>query len=186
MITSNDTQSCRLKSLRRGFTLVELSTAIGLSLAIAVIMMTLMQQQVSFHRIIKAQSFLVDEAPQVNNTITQILSRADAYRIHNNLSDAVADINAVTSNGKVLVLGYLNPDGTRDFGIISFETSSGDSQLAYYAVDPTVPFTNAGNPDWLISRRVQDADFFVEGGVFRMQLTGPAGELITYSGTPRL
>lgn len=174
------------KRLSQGFTLPELATAILLSLAIAAVMMTLMQQQVSFHRIIRAQSFLVDEAPQVNNTITQILSRADAYRIHDNLSDAVSDANAVTADGKVLVLGYVNADGSRDFGIISFETNSGDAQLAYYAVDPTVPFTNAGNPDWLISRRVQNAKFFIQNGVFRMELTGPAGEMITYSGTPRL
>ena len=176
MITNNFQNPQRTRR-KRGFTLPELATAVGLSLAIAAIMMT---------RIIKAQSFLVDEAPQVNNTIAQIIARADAYRIHNNLSDAIADANAVTENGKVLVLGYLNPDGSRDFGIISFETNSGQAQLGYYVVDPTVPFTNAGNPDWLISRRVQDADFFVESGVFRMELTGPAGESITYSGTPRL
>ena len=62
---------------RRGFTLAELATAIGLALAIAVMMMTLLQQQVTFQGILKAQGFLVDDAPQINNTITQILSRAD-------------------------------------------------------------------------------------------------------------
>jgi len=149
-------------------------------------MMSLLQQQVTFQRILRAQSFLVEEAPQVNNTITQILARADAFRIHNNLSDAVSDANAVTTGGKVLVVGFINPDGTRQFGIISFETGGGDATLGYYNLDPTIPFTNAGNPDWLISRRVQDADFFVDNGVFRVRLTGPAGETITYAGTPRL
>lgn len=171
---------------KKGFTLPELATAMGLALAIAAIMMTLLQQQVTFHGIIKAQGFLVDDAPQVNNTITQILSRADAYRIHENLSDAVAGANAVTTGGKVLVLGYLNPDGSQDFGIISFETNGGEDELAYYTMDPALPFTKAGTPDWLISRRVDNANFFIQDGVFRMALTGPAGETITYSGTPRL
>jgi len=171
---------------RRGFTLAELATAIGLALAIAVMMMTLLQQQVTFQGILKAQGFLVDDAPQINNTITQILSRADAYRIHENLSDAVAGANAVTEDGKVLVLGFLNPDGSEDFGIVSFETNEGRDELAYYNLDPSTPFTKAGNPDWLISRRVENAEFFIENGVFRMELTGPAGEIITYSGTPRL
>lgn len=183
--TLSSSLRCQPSTLR-GFTLPELATAIALAIAIAAIMMTLMQQQISFHRIVRAQSFLVDEAPQVSNTVTQILSRADAYRIHSNLSDAVSDSNAVTSGGKVLVLGFQNPDGSRDFGIISFETNGGEDQLAYYTVDPAVAFTKAGNPDWLISRRVEDASFFVEDGVFRMQLTGPAGEVVTYSGTPRL
>ena len=53
-------------------------------------------------------------------------------------------------------------------------------------MDPAIPFTKAGNPDWLISRRVDNAEFFIQDGVFRMQLTGPAGEIVTYSGTPRL
>lgn len=170
---------------RRGFTLPELATALGLALAIAAIMMTLLQQQVTFHRIIRAQSFLVDDAPQINNTVTQILSSADAFRIHTSLSDAVSEINAVTANGSVLLLAFQNPDHTRDLGIIAFETSGGLSQLSYYSVDPNVPFTNAGTPDWIISRQVTNAVFFVENGVFRMQLTGPAGEIITYSGTPQ-
>ena len=100
MITS--TRNSRQSSTRRrGFTLPELAIAIGLALAIAAIMMTLLQQQVTFHRIIKTQGFLVDDAPQINNTVTQILSRADAYRIHSNLSDAVAGTNAVTADGKL-------------------------------------------------------------------------------------
>ena len=171
---------------RKGFTLPELATAMGLAIAISGMMMTLLQQQVTFHRIIKAQSFLVDDAPQISNTITQILSRADAYRIHENLSDAVAGANIVTEGGNVLVLGFLNADGTQDYGIISFETNDGQDELAYYNMESGVAFTKAGNPDWLISRRVEAADFFIENGVFRMQLTGPAGEIITYSGTPRL
>ena len=185
MITSHQEQKGPFP-YRKGFTLPELATAMALSLAIAAVMMTLLQQQVSFQRILRAQSFLVEEAPQINNTITQILARADAFRIHENLSDAVSDANAVTEDGKVLVVGYLNPDGTRHFGIISFETDGGDSHLGYYTLDPTIPFTNAGNPDWLISRRVEDAEFFVDNGVFRLRLTGPAGEMITYAGTPRL
>ena len=185
MITSHDPSKQEPRA-RNGFTLPELALAIGLSLAIATIMMTLLQQQISFHSIVKAQSFLVEDAPQVNNTITQILARADAYRIHENLSDAVAGANAVTENGKALVLGFVNPDGSKDFGIVSFETNGGDEQLAYYTMDPAIPFTKAGNPDWLISRRVENADFYIENGVFRMELTGPAGERITYSGTPRL
>ena len=60
-------------SRKRGFTLPELAIAMGLAMAIAAIMMTLLQQQVTFHGIVKAQSFLVDDAPQINNTITQIL-----------------------------------------------------------------------------------------------------------------
>ena len=157
-----------------------------LAISIGAIMVTLLQQQITFLRIMRTQNFLVQEAPQINNTVTQILARADAYRLHEDLSEAVADANAVTAGGKVLVVGFLDPDGTQSFGLISFETINAEPVLGYYNISPTTPFPGAGNPDWIISRRVQNVDFFVQNGVFRLQLIGPAGETITYSGTPRL
>lgn len=156
------------------------------AIAISGMMMTIMQQQIAFHRVMRAQNFLVQEAPQINTAITSVLAQADAYRIHENLTDAISDANAVTADGKTLVLGFLNPDGTQQFGIISFETNGDGSYLGYYTLNPLAPFPGEGNPDWIISRQVTDATFFVENGVFRMQLLGPLGEIITYSGTPRL
>lgn len=171
---------------RRGFTLIEMSIAMTLAISIGAIMMTLVQQQISFHRIMRSQNFLVQEAPLINSSISHILARGDAYRIHLDLTDAISDTGAVTSDGKVLVVGFQNPDDTQSFGLIAFETIDGEPALGYYNLDPASPFPGSGNPDWIISRHVQDATFFVENGVFRAQLTGPAGETITYSGTSRL
>lgn len=134
----------------------------------------------------RAQNFLVEEGPQINHTITSVLAQADAYRIHLDLTDAVSDTNAVTADGKTMVLGFLDADGTQQFGIISFEAGADSPFLGYYNLNPSAPFAGAGNPDWIITRQITDATFFVENGVFRMQLVGPLGETITYSGTPRL
>lgn len=171
---------------RRGFTLIEMAIAMIISIAIGGVMMSLLQQQVSFHRIMRTQNFLVEEAPQINHTVTSVLAQADAYRIHTNLTNAIADTNAVTADGKALVLGFTNADGSQQFGIIAIETVADQTYLGYYNLDPSVTFAGAGNPDWIISRQVTDATFFVENGVFRMEVTGPVGESITYSGTPRL
>ena len=175
-----------MKGLQQGFTLIEMSTAMIVAITISGIMMPLLQQQISFHRVMRAQNFLVEEAPQINHTVASVLAQADAYRIPLDLTDAIADANAVTADGKALVLGFLDADGSQTFGIISFESTADASYLGYYNLDPTAPFAGEGNPDWFISRQVTDATFFVENGVFRMQLTGPSGETITYSGTPRL
>ena len=172
--------------LKRGFTLLEMSTAMIVAITISGIMMALLQQQISFHRVLRAQNFLVEEAPQINHTVTSVLAQADAYRIHLDLTDAVTDANAVVVDGKTLVLGFQEASGDQRFGVISFESGVNGTYLGYYNLDPTIPFAGSGNPDWIISRQVTDATFFVENGVFRMQLTGPAGETITYSGTPRL
>ena len=171
----------------RGFTLLELTMVMMLAMAIATATMSLMQQQISFLRISKAQNFLVEEAPEVNNAISKLMGHADAFRIHTTFSTALAGSNAVTDDGTILVLGFTNPQtGAKDFGLITFESDGDDNYLGYYNVDQFGAPPIEGNPDWIISRRVNAANFFVENGVFRMTLTGPSGETITYSGTPRL
>ena len=171
---------------KRGFTLIEMSMAMTLSITIGAIMITLLQQQISFHRITRAQNFLVQEAPQISNIVTQILNRGDAYRIHVDLTDAISNAGAVESGGKVLVIGFNNPDNTQEFGMIAYELIDDEPVLGYYNLSAAGNFAGAGNPDWIISRQVENVVFFVQNGFFRLQLTGPAGESITYSRTPRL
>jgi hypothetical protein len=39
-----------------------------------------------------------------------------------------------------------------------------------------------GEPQWYISKQARDISFTVETGILRMTLTGPNGEVVTYSG----
>ena len=177
----------RPASLARAFTLMELTMAMSIAMAMAGITMTLMQQQIAFLRVAKAQNFLVEEAPHINNAVSKLMGHADAFRIHTTFSTALAGTGAVTDNGTLLVLGFKDPETNElDFGIISFEDTGTETYLAYYNVDQFGAPPTEGSPDWIISRRVTNARFFVENGVFRMTLTGPNSETITYSGTPRL
>ena len=172
---------------KKGFTLIELSMAMGLGITVAGIIMALMQHQIAFLRVARAQNFLVEEAPHINNAVTKLMGHADAYRIHTTFSTALTGTGAVTANGTLLVLGFKDPETNNlNFGILSFENTGTDTYLAYYNVEQFGAPPTEGSPDWIISHQVTDANFFVENGVFRMTLTGPNGENITYSGTPRL
>ena len=171
-----------------GFALVELTIVILIGLVVSGLMMSLMSQQIAFLRITRAQNFLIEEAPQINNTMTKLMSRADAFRIHNTFTGALNGSGAVTTGGSVLVLGFINPQtGQRDFGLVSLETdTNGNPYLGYYNQNQFGTPPTFGNPDWIISSRINNANFFVQNDVFRMTLTGPSGETITYSGTSRL
>lgn len=172
---------------RRGFTLVELTVVIVFGLAIASAGMMMLTQQITVLRILNQQTFLVEDAPRINQSLTSLLSRADAVRIHTSFADALGDRNAVVDGGTVLVIAYRNIDETTNFGIIAFEAGPnvGDNgRLNYYIFDPAGATPVLGQPSWSISRRVSGANFSLVLGLFQMGLVGPNGEQLTYTISP--
>jgi len=170
----------KLRRLRRGFTLIELSVAIMIGMAIGAIVISLANQQFTFLRIYSAQSFLVEEAPVISAYMNRLIGQADRYRIHNSLTDAKAGTNAVLSNGTVLVLNFQEPDGTARAGILAFQDLGSGKALYYYVV----PVSGVlGTPEWALTKRPKDVRFSIENGILRTRMTGPNDEQITYSGT---
>ncbi len=172
------------RAIKKGFTLVEMTVVIVFGLAVAGAGMTLLTQQISIVRILNDQDFILKEAPRINQSLTALLTRADAIRLHQDFSDALADRDPVTANASVLVAAFRNPDDTTNFGIISFETVSGEERLNYYYFDPTAASPTQGNPSWSISRKVSDASFALVTGLFQTTLTGPNSESLTYTISP--
>lgn len=165
----------------RGFTLIEMTVAITVGLMVAGISLTLFNSQLASYRILKTQNFLVAEAPHVNNTLNQIVSRASFFRMYEDMDDAISGENAVIANGKVLALMFAGTDETNhSFGVIEFDQDS--KRLEYYHVSSMAGLA-AAEPNWTISSRVSDATFFVENGVLRIRISGPNGEEIIYSTT---
>lgn len=166
----------------RGFTLIEMTVVIVVGIMVATISLTMFNQQLASFRIMRTQNFLMSEAPQINNTLNRIVSRANFFRIYENLSDSETGQNAVIANGKVLALKFEDPgDQTgSSFGVIAFDQSNKD--LNYYHVTNMAAITSTP-PQWKISSQLENAVFYVENGVMRIQLTGPNGEEIIYSTT---
>jgi len=169
---------------KQGFTLVEMTVAIIFGLVIASTGTLLLNQQVGIIRRVNQQSFILRDAPEINQILTSILAKSDAIRLHNNFADALGDSNPVTANGQALVAAFRQPDGTTTFGIIDFGTTNAGVQgLHYYRLGPGATPT-AGSPDWTISRNVNAVDFNLVNGLFQLTLTGPAAETITYTISP--
>lgn len=165
-----------------GFTLIELTMAITVGLMIATMSITLFSSQLTSYQIIKAQNFLVEESPQISNTLNSIISRANFFQMYTTLDDATTGENSVIIDGKVLALKFEDPGDTSNssYGVIHFDAT--DKILNYYHVENMAELAVA-TPSWKISSQVSDADFFVQNGVLRITLTGPNAEAITYSAT---
>lgn len=167
---------------RHGFTLVEMTVVIAVSLVVAAITLTLFNSQVASYKILQTQNFLISEAPQINNTLNRIIPRANFFRMYASLADAQAGANAVISDGKVMALKFQDPATPSDssFGVIAYDDTEKD--LNYYHLSSMAELAEA-SPAWRISTRIDGAVFYVQNGVLRTKLTGPNGEEIIYSAT---
>lgn len=166
--------------LRRGFTLIELALAIMLGLATGTMVLSLFNQQLSFLKIFKAQGFLTEEAPIISMYVSRMVGKAERFRLHNTVNDALAGNNAQLTASPVLLLNFRQPDGVMRAAILSFENKGTGNALYYYLV----PVSGAlGTPQWTVTHTAANVSFAMVNGVLRMTLTGPNSEEITYSGT---
>lgn len=166
--------------LHRGFTLIELSIGIMLGMVTGSMVLALFNQQLAFLKVYKTQNFLTDEAPIISMYVSRVVGKADRFRLHDTVADALAGTNARLTASPVVVLNFRQPDGTMRATILSFENRGSGLALYYYVV----PVSGVlGTPQWAVTKAPSNVAFSMLQGVLRMSLTGPAGEQITYSGT---
>ncbi len=167
------------KMMKRGFTLLELTMAMMIGMAIGSILLAMLNQQIAFLTIFRAQSFLNEEAPIVSHHVSKLLLNAERFRLHASLEEALSGEDPRLTDSPVVVLNFRQPDGTLRAGILSFE-DRGQGEALYYYVVPLAG--ELGEPEWAITNKPADVAFYVESGIIRTRLTGPAGEQITFSG----
>jgi hypothetical protein len=169
----------RKQGRSRAFTLVELSLAIGIGMAISALSLALFQQQLSFLNIFRSQSFLTDEVPVINMHVSKLVGKAERFRLHATVEDALNGVAPRLTASPVLILNFRQPDGSMRASILSFENRGNGKALYHYVVadDGTL---NA--PQWHVTKAPSDVSFAVEQGILRMTLTGPNNERVTYSG----
>ncbi len=165
---------------KRGFTLIELSIAILMGMATGTMVIALFNQQLAFLNLYKKQSFLTEEAPIISMYVSRLVGKADRFRLHDSVADALSGVRPRLTASPVVVLNFKQPDGTMRATILSFEDRGSGPALYYYVV----PVSGVlGAPQWAVTKSPSNVVFAMEQGVLRMALTGPSGEQITYSGT---
>lgn len=164
----------------RGFTLVELAIAIMMGLATGTMVLALFNQQLAFLKIFKAQNFLTEEAPIISTYVSRLVGKADRFRLHDSVADALSGTNPRLTESPVVVLNFRQPDGTMRATILAFENKGSGLALYYYVV----PVSGVlGAPLWAVTKAPSKVAFRMDEGVLRMILTGPNLEEIIYSGT---
>lgn len=168
------------RRIRRGLTLIELSVTLVMGVMISSMVLALFNQQLAFLSIYNTQNFLADEAPMVSHYVSKIVGRAERFRLHDSVADALSGTNPRLTSSPVALLNFRQPDGTMRASILSFENRGTGPALYYYIVPTSGPM---GTPQWYITKKASNVQFTMEEGILRMTLTGPNGESITYSGS---
>jgi hypothetical protein len=101
-----------LHPVRRGFTLLELTIVMMMGMATGAMVLALFNQQLAFLRIYKTQNFLTEEAPVVSVYVSRLIGKADRFRLHDSVADALAGHNPRLTDSPVVVLNFRQPDGT--------------------------------------------------------------------------
>ncbi|MCW1921631.1 type II secretion system GspH family protein [Luteolibacter arcticus] len=171
------------KSRGRGYTLIELTLAMSVGIVISALVMSLVNQQLAFLRIFRAQSFLVTEAPMLNNYLVKVVGNADSYRLYASVEDLVAGRAQVMENAPVIMLRFKEPNGTFRASVLSFENPGTGSGLYYRMVNTSGVL---GSPSWSLSKRPTNVRFSIEQGILRVRVSGPNGEEVIYSGAMQL
>jgi hypothetical protein len=164
---------------RQGFTILELTVAMMVGLSVGATVLAMLNQQVAFLNIFRAQSFLHEEVPIISNHVTKLLSTAERFRLHASLEDAIAGANPRLTDSPVVVLNFRQPDGSVRAGILSYEDRGQGDALYYYVVPVSGVLSS---PQWAITSEPTNVTFSVESGILRTRMTGPAGEEVTFSG----
>jgi len=168
------------RKLRKGFTILEMTVAMMVGMAVGGTILAMLNQQIAFLKIFRAQSFLNEEAPIISAHVSKLLINAERFRLHASVADALSGANPRLTNSPVMVLNYRQPDGSLRAGILSFENRGQGTALYYYVV-PVSGVLNT--PQWAITNKPTNVSFFMDSGVIRARITGPAGEEIIFSGT---
>jgi hypothetical protein len=171
------------KSRGRGYTLIELTMAMSVGIIISAIMMSLVNQQLAFLKIFRAQNFLVTEAPMLNNYMVKVIGNADSYRLYASVEDLVAGRAQVMADAPVIMLRFKEPNGTFRASVLSFENPGTGSGLYYRMVNSSGVL---GTPSWALSKRPTNVRFSIEQGILRVRVSGPNGEQVIYSGAMQL
>lgn len=167
------------KITRSAFTLVELSLAIGIGMAVSALSLALFQQQLSFLNIFRSQSFLTEEVPLINMHVSKLVGKAERFRLHATVDDALNGVAPRLTASPVLILNFRQPDGSVRASILSFENRESGKALYHYVVSDE---GEVNAPQWHVTKAPRDVSFAVEQGILRMTLTGPNNERVTYSG----
>lgn len=168
------------KRRRAGFTLIEISLAMGLMVMLSGALVVMLQQHLTFMSLAQRQSFLAEEAPKIGDILGRIFQQSDHYFVYADLEAAQAADAPLLVGGEAVRLFFKSAAQTTEERFIAAVDNATGTTLRFYT-----PQLDGSYNSWLICQGLQGASFRADEGILMVTLTGPNGEEITYCGGAR-
>ncbi|MDB6072510.1 MAG: hypothetical protein JWO89_150 [Verrucomicrobiaceae bacterium] len=163
-----------------GFSLVEVSTALGVMMVLAISMVIMLQQHAQFLEMFRRQSFLASEAPKIGNLLGRIINESDHYFVYADKAAALGGGQPLLTDGKAVRLFFKSPNHELAERLITVEDTAAGAAMRFYNLR-----IDGSQSSWTISDRIAAADFRSDQGILNVTLTGPHGEQVAYGGGAR-
>lgn len=165
---------------RLGFTLMEISSAMGIMVMLSGALVVMLQQHLTFMTLAQRQSFLAEEAPKIGDILGRLFQQADHYFIYPTLEGALLQASPILVDGRAVRLVYKTAAQETVERVIVAEAGTSGTSLRFYNLLP-----DGSTTSWLICQGLQGATFRADEGILIATLAGPNGEEISYCGGAR-
>jgi hypothetical protein len=170
----------RKKRRQAGFSLIELTLVVGLSVMLASAVVGMFNTNLQMTNQAVKYQFLAKDAPFIGLLLTKTIGNAEDYRIFANRNNAVAGTPAVLT-GPVVRLWMAQPSGAFRQAILSFETIGGHRGIYFFLADD-VTGTFPAAPSWeLAGGQLTNATFDASTGLLLATLNGSYGDQYTFA-----
>jgi prepilin-type N-terminal cleavage/methylation domain-containing protein len=163
------------KQRQSGFTLIELTLVMGISVMVAGALVGMLQAHIQMLTQASKFNFLAQDAPTIGLLLTRTIGNAEDYRIYADGPTARADgTRALT--GSAVRLWMRQPNSTSNVtsrqAVVSYEAISGHSGI-YFFLANSVTGTFSATPNWeLAGGKLTGVTFDATSGVLLATLNG--------------
>jgi prepilin-type N-terminal cleavage/methylation domain-containing protein len=164
-----------------GFTLIELTLVLGVSVMIASALVGMFNAHLQMMNQAAQYRFLAKDAPFIGLLLTKTIGNAEDYRIYTSRTAATgANGTSVLTDGSAVRLWMRQPNSTFRQAILSFESIGSHPGIYFFLADDTGTFPAA--PKWqLAGGQLTGATFDASTGVLRVTLNGSYGDQYTFA-----
>lgn len=172
-----------MKTRRRsGFTLIELTLVMGVSVLVAGALIGMFQTHIQMLSQAAKYKFLAQDAPFIGLLLTRTIGNAEDYRIYATGTAARSNTNPALT-GQAVRLWMRQPDSTFRQAVVSFEPTKSPPGIYFFLADPTSGVFSA-TPNWeLAGGQLSAATFNLDAttGVLLATLTGSYNDQYIFS-----
>jgi Prokaryotic N-terminal methylation motif len=167
------------KRSQSGFTLIELTMVMGISIMVAGALIGMFQAHIQMLNQARKYNFLAQDAPFIGLLLTRTIGNAEDYRIYASGPIARTSTGTPVLTGPAVKLWMRQPNSTFRQVVVSFESIGGHQGIYVFLTDTG---TFSATPNWeLAGGQLTGVTFDATLGVLLATLTGSYNDQYIFS-----